>query len=361
MNLLLSTVNLSELYSFCIFLVFIIILLALDLGVFNRKAHVINTKEAAGWTFMWVSLAMSMYAFILFFGEKIHGISDNNMQYFQYIKEKYETPFYFNPNDYLMSVENYRNALALEFITGYIVELSLSVDNIFVIILIFSSYGVNKQFYHRVLFWGILGAIVFRFIFIFTGSFLITHFEWVMYVFASFLIFTGARMFVTRNKPETIEPEKHLVVRLCSRFFNVHPRYEEEKFWLRINGKLYITPLFIVLLVIEFTDILFAVDSVPAVFAITKDPYIVFFSNIFAILGLRSMFFLLLGVMSKFHYFKSGLAFILVFVGGKMLTETWLHTIGFTTLHSLLIISSILLLSIVASLIFPKKQNHEKR
>lgn len=354
MNLLFTGTT-PELYSFSIFLLLIIILLGIDLGVFNRNAHVITTKEALGWTFIWVSLAMCMYVFILFFGEKIHGISEKNMEYFQHIKAKYETPFYFNPDDYLMSVKNYRNTLALEFMTGYIVELSLSVDNIFVIILIFSSYGVDKQFYHRVLFWGILGAIVFRFVFIFTGSFLITHFGWVVYVFAAFLIFTGVRMFATRNKSETIEPEKHPIVRLCSRFFNVHPRYEGEKFWLRINGKLYITPLFIVLLVIEFTDILFAFDSVPAVFAITKDPYIVFFSNVFAILGLRSMFFLLLGVMDKFHYFKTGLAFILVFVGAKMLSEEWLHTVGFTTLHSLLIICSILLFSIIVSLLFPKK------
>lgn len=361
MNLLFAAVNLPDLYSFGIFLLFVFILLALDLGVFNKKSHVITPRQAAGWTLMWVSLALCMYVFLLYFGEKIHGISAYDMEHFRQIKEKYETKFFFDPNDYQMSVEHYRTTLALEFITGYIVELSLSVDNIFVMILILSSYGVDKRLYHRVLFWGILGSIVFRFIFIFTGAFLITHFSWAIFVFAGFLVFTGIRMFLARNEPETIDTEKHAVVRFCSRYFNVHPRYEGKKFWLRLNGKLYITPLFIVLLIIEFTDILFAVDSVPAVFAITKDPHIVFFSNIFAIFGLRSMFFLLLGVMDKFHYFKMGLSFILIFVGGKMLAEEWLHQNGFATSYSLLVICGILLASIIASLLFPKKEEIDKR
>jgi len=240
----------------------------------------------------------------------------------------------------------------------FIVELSLSVDNIFVIILIFSSFGVEKRLYHRVLFWGILGAIVFRFIFIFTGSYLINRFHWLIFVFAAFLVFTGIRMFLTRDKEESIDTERHPIVRFCSKYFRVHSRYEGKKFWLKIDGRKLVTPLFIVLLVVEFTDVLFAVDSVPAVFAITKDPYIVFFSNIFAILGLRTMFFLLLNVMDKFHYFKTGLSFILIFVGGKMFAEDFLARIGFTTAHSLLIIVSILLISIAASLLYPKK--HKK-
>ncbi len=358
MNLavILSGLNFSEMTSFGIFLLFVFGMLAIDLGVFNKHEHVISTREAAGWTLIWAMLALGMYAFILYFGEKIHGISADDPFRLEYIKEKYGTPFAFDRKNYELSVDHYRSSLGLEFITGYIVELSLSVDNIFVIILIFASFGVEKRLYHRVLFWGILGAIIFRFIFIFTGAFLINKFQWIIFVFAGFLVFTGIRMFLSRDKEDKIDTERHPIVRFCSKYFRVHPKYEGRKFWLKADGKTFVTPLFIVLLIVEFSDVLFAVDSVPAVFAITKDPYIVFFSNIFAILGLRTMFFLLLNVMDKFHYFKVGLAFILVFVGGKMFGEGWLHKIGFTTGHSLLVIVGILLISIAASLLFPKKE-----
>jgi tellurite resistance protein TerC len=343
----------NEWITFGLFLLFIFLMLSLDLGLFNRKVHVIKTSEAAGWTVVWVMLSLGVYVLLYNFGHLVHGIE--NMQNLEAIQAKYKQPFKIISEDYGQSIHNYRSILSLEYITGYIVELSLSVDNIFVIILIFASFGVEKKMYHRVLFFGILGAIVFRFIFIFAGSFLISKFFWITYIFAAFLVFTGIRMFLTRDKEETIDPEKHPIVKFCAKYFRVHPSFVGKNFRININGRNYITPLFVVLLIVEFTDLIFAIDSVPAVFAITSDPYIVFFSNIFAIMGLRSMFFLLLNALDKIHYFKIGLSAILVFVGFKMFFEEWLHHIGFTTGTSLFVIVGILLISVVASLLFPKK------
>jgi tellurite resistance protein TerC len=322
-------------------------MLALDLGLFNRHVHVVKTREAAGWTVIWVSLSACIYVVLYNYGHLLHGIE--NIGALQEIQTQYKQPFKIIPHDFEESLHNYRSVLAIEYITGYIVELSLSVDNIFVIILIFSSFGVEKKMYHRVLFFGILGAIIFRFIFIFAGSYLISKFSWVTFVFAGFLVFTGIRIFLTRDKEEKIDTERHPIVKFCAKYFRVHPAYAGKSFIVNINGRNFITPLFVVLLIVEFTDLIFAVDSVPAVFAITSDPYIVFFSNIFAIMGLRSMFFLLLNALDKIHFFKIGLSFILVFVGFKMFFEEWLHHIGFTTGMSLLIIVSILLISVVVS------------
>jgi tellurite resistance protein TerC len=344
----------NEWMSFGIFLLFICIMLALDLGLLNRHVHEVKIKEAAGWTVVWVSLAMGIYVLLYNFGHMLHGIQD--IAGLKDIQSKYHQPFKIIEGDFAQSLHNYMSVLSLEYITGYIVELSLSVDNIFVIILIFASFAVEKKMYHRVLFFGILGAIIFRFIFIFAGSYLISKFFWVTYVFAAFLVFTGIRMFLSRDKEEKIDPEKHPIVKFCAKYFRVHPKYEGKKFRVKIDGKSFITPLFVVLLIVEFTDVIFAVDSVPAVFAITSDPYIVFFSNIFAIMGLRSMFFLLLNAIDKIHYFKIGLSFILVFVGLKMCFEEQLHHIGFTTGMSLLVIVGILIISIVTSLLFPKKE-----
>ena len=341
-------------WSFGIFIVFILLMLSLDLGLFNKHEHVISTKEAAGWTGVWILLALGIYVLLYNFGTQLHGITD--LQSLKDIQAKYKQPFRIIDSDFEQSIHNYKSILSLQYITGYIIELSLSVDNIFVIILIFSSFGVEKRMYHRVLFFGILGAILFRFIFIFAGSFLISKFFWITYIFAAFLVFTGVRMFLTRDNEEKIDADKHPIVRFCAKYFRVHPKYVGKKFRVKINGTNFITPLFVVLLIIEFTDLIFAVDSVPAVFAITTDPYIVFFSNIFAIMGLRSMFFLLLNALDKIHYFKIGLSFILVFVGLKMCFEEWLKEIGFTTGASLLVIVGILLISIVASLLFPKEK-----
>jgi tellurite resistance protein TerC len=206
------------------------------------------------------------------------------------------------------------------------------------------------------LFWGIIGAVIMRFAFIFLGSALITQFHWILYLFGAFLVYTGVMMFINRNNEEEIDPQNHKIVKFASKYFAVHQKFVGNKFFVKINHKRLITPLFLVLLIIEVTDLVFAVDSIPAIFSITKDPYIVFFSNIFAILGLRSMFFLLVNIIHKFHYLKIGLAVLLAFIGLKMLGANYVERIGLTTSNSLLIILSILLVSVVASLIFPEKR-----
>jgi tellurite resistance protein TerC len=222
-----------------------------------------------------------------------------------------------------------------------------------VMVLIFAAFGVQEKYYHRVLFWGILGAIIMRYAFIFLGATLVNQFSWILYVFGAFLIYSGAMMFFG-NDNEEIDAENHKVVKFASKYFSVYPKFVGKKFFIKEHGKSFITPLFLVLLIIEFTDVIFAVDSIPAIFSITKDPYIVFFSNIFAVLGLRSMFFLLVNVIQKFHYLQTGLAVLLVFIGVKMLAHHWLTLWGFTTIHSLFVIVGILTVSVVASLIFPK-------
>lgn len=347
----------TEIIFFTIFLAFISLMLALDLGVFGKKGdHAISLKEAAVKTCIWVSLALLFYGFLIFRGDLIHGIS--SYEDLQDLVSRHKHPVSLVPGDFERSLRIYRHNLGLEYISGYLVEYALSVDNIFVIVMIFSAFGVNKKYYHRVLFWGILGAIIMRFVFIFLGAALIYQFGWILYIFGAFLIYTGIMMYIHRHQEEEIDPQNHKVVRLASRYFAVHPRYEGNKFFIRhpVDGKRMITPLFLVLLVIEFTDVIFAVDSIPAIFAITLDPYIVFFSNIFAILGLRSMFFLLVNIIHKFHYLKTGLAVLLVFIGLKMLGHHYLEEWGFTTVHSLFVILGILLVSVVASLLFPEKK-----
>ncbi len=335
------------------FAVFIVLMLAFDLGVFNKKDHIIKYKEALIMSLIWVCCALGFYVLISLHGEWIHGIS--TMERLQEITIANKHNISLVPTDFVGSLEIYKNNLALEFITGYLIEYALSVDNIFVIVLIFTAFSVREKYYHRVLFWGILGAILMRFLFIFLGATIIREFEWILYIFGAFLIYTGVMMFVKRNDEEKIETENHPAVKFASKIFKVYPKYVGKNFFIKRRGVLMITPLFIVLIVIEFTDLIFAVDSIPAIFSVTKDPYIVFFSNIFAILGLRSMFFLLVNIIHQFHYLKVGLAFLLTFIGVKMLAHDWLHSIGFETVHSLIVIVSILTLSIVASVVFPKK------
>ncbi len=250
--------------------------------------------------------------------------------------------------------------MALEYLTGYLVEYSLSVDNIFVFILIFNSFAVREIYYKKVLVWGILGSIVLRFIFIFVGSALIQQFSWVLYIFGAFLIYTGVKILFQKDEEEGIDVQKHPAVRLTSRYFNVFERYVVDNFFVRSkrDKKLYVTPLFVVMIVIAFTDVIFAVDSIPAIFSITKDPYIVFFSNVFAIMGLRSMFFFLVNIIDMFSYLKYGLGVLLTFIGAKMLLEEQLHDLGFNNMYSLLVIVGILGISIAASLLFPPKEKH---
>lgn len=336
------------------FAIFIVLMLAFDLGVFNKKDHIIKYKEAVIMSLIWVCCALGFYVLISLHGEWIHGVY--SIERLQEVVIAHKHNITIVPGDYTASIEIYRNNLSLEFITGYLIEYALSVDNIFVIVLVFSAFGVREKYYHRVLFWGILGAILMRFLFIFLGATLISEFEWILYIFGAFLVYTGIMMFVKRNDEEKIETENHPAVKFASKIFKVYPRYVGKHFFIKNKGIQMITPLFIVLIVIEFTDLIFAVDSIPAIFSVTKDPYIVFFSNIFAILGLRSMFFLLVNIIHQFHYLKVGLAVLLTFIGVKMLAHDWLHAMGFETIHSLIVIILILTLSIVASLVFPKKE-----
>lgn len=336
------------------FVIFIFLMMAADLGLFGKAEKPVSLKQAAIMSSIWVSFALGFYWLILNYGHLLHQV--DSIARLQEINQKHLHKLAINTNDLAASLQLYRKTLGLEFITGYVVEYALSVDNIFVMVLIFGAFGVQQRYYHKVLLWGIIGAILMRFLFIFVGAALINQFHWILYLFGAFLVYTGVSMFINRNQEDEIDPENHKVVKFASKYFSVHPKFEGSKFFININGKKYITPLFLVLLIIEFTDLIFAVDSIPAIFSITKDPYIVFFSNIFAIMGLRSMFFLLVNIIDKFHYLKIGLAALLTFIGLKMLLANWTEKIGITTLNSLIIILSILVISVVASLLFPKKE-----
>ena len=301
----------DQLFLWIVFNVFVLGMLALDLGVFHRKAHAVSLKEALVWCCVWVSLALT-----------------------------------FNAGIYIWSGPE----KALEFLTGYLIEYSLSVDNVFVFAIIFSYFAVPAAYQHRVLFWGILGALVMRAIFIAMGTALLTAFHWMIYVFGGFLILTGIKLLLTGD--HKLEPEKNPVVRLVRRVMRVTNEYHGQRFFLRNDGHLWVTPLFLVLVVIESTDVIFAMDSIPAIFGITLDPFIVYTSNVFAILGLRSLYFLLAGIMDKFHYLKVGLSFVLCFVGAKMmLADFYKIPIGV----SLGVIAGILGTSMVASLLIPPK------
>lgn len=344
----------SELIFISCFIIFIFLMMAVDLGLFGKSDKPVSLKQAVIMSAVWVSLALVFYALILRYGHLLHhadsfaALAEINLKNFHHLR--------LNPADFQGSLSLYRKNLGLEFITGYVVEYALSVDNIFVMVLIFTAFSVNAKYYHKVLLWGIIGAIVMRFLFIFIGATLIAQFHWILYLFGVFLVYTGIMMFINRNEEDQIDTENHRVVKFASKYFAVHPRFEAGKFFVKIDGKKLITPLFLVLMIIEVTDLVFAVDSIPAIFSVTKDPYIVFFSNIFAIMGLRSMFFLLVNIIEKFHYLKIGLSVLLSFIGLKMLAANYADRIGFTTGNSLLIILGILTISIVASLVFPKKE-----
>jgi len=336
------------------FLIFIVTLLLLDLGIFNKKDSAVSLKQAGLMSIFIILLSLGFYIILTYYGHLIHGI--DSMERLQEVISKHQHPVKIIPGNLKHSIMLYDKNLGLEFLTGYVVEYALSIDNIFVILLVFSGFGVAPKNYHRVLFWGIFGAIVMRFLFIFIGAALIQKFEWIMYVFGAFLIYTGIKMFVDRNKEDEMDSQHHPVVKFAQKHFKVHNQFVGNKFFVVIDGIKKMTPLFLVLIIVEFTDLIFAVDSIPAIFSITKDPYIVFFSNIFAIIGLRSMFFLLAGIVNKFRFLKIGLAALLTFIGLKMIFHHYLDDIGFTTSHSLIVIVSILFLSIIISLIFPEKK-----
>lgn len=344
----------SEVLFMLGFLTFILVILAIDLNLGKKSGGIVSMKKAAMMSFFVVALSMVFYFILITYGHLIHGI--DNMEKLQAVIEKHHHPVKIIPNDYADSLVLYNQNLGLEYLTGYIVEYALSVDNIFVMILIFTAFGVAEKNYHRVLFWGILGAIVMRFIFIFVGAALISKFSWIMYLFGGFLVITGVKMFLGKDEEDKIDTQKHPVVRFANKYFKVHNQFVGQKFWVTVDGIKKMTPLFLVLLIIEATDLIFAVDSIPAIFSVTKDPYIVFFSNIFAIIGLRSMFFLLAGIIDKFRFLKVGLAVLLIFIGLKMILHHQLDDFGFKTSHSLLIIVSILTISILSSLAFPRRE-----
>lgn len=347
--------NLNELLFSSSFLIFIILMLSIDLGFFQKHTHALSFKEALGWTILWISISIGFYFFIRFHGNLLHG--SNTIDALQRRIDLYHHPVSIQGLTVENAIREYNRNLSLEYLTGYLIEYSLSVDNVFVIIMIFMSFNIKPRFFKRVLFWGILGAVVMRFFFIFAASALIQRFFWFLYIFGFMLVGIGIRMgweFLFSKKSDQIDTEKHPVVRVVSRFFRVEHNEDADSFFVWKEGKLYVTTLFIVLMIIEFSDVIFAVDSVPAVFSVTQDPYIVFFSNIFAILGLRSLFFLIMDVMGRFHYLKLGLAFLLTFVGVKMLIHDWWKI---STVQSLLIIVAILTISMMASLI----RNHLRK
>lgn len=295
-----------------LFNLFVLAMLALDLGVFNRKAHTIKIREAMVWSAVWIALA-AVFAFVVYLW---HG-----------------------------------RPASLEFVTGYVIELSLSVDNLFVFLLIFRFFKVSAAHQHKVLFWGIIGALVMRAMFIVLGVGLISRFHWIIYIFGALLVYSGFKLFF--QEETEVHPEKNPVLKLFRRWVPITDDYHGDKFFVRGPG-LYATPMFVVLLVVETTDLLFAVDSIPAILAITRDAFIVYTSNVFAILGLRSMYFALAGMMEMFRYLHYGLALVLTFVGAKMLIS---HYYEIRTEYALAAVGGILLISVLASLLNPKPKS----
>ena len=292
---------------------FVLIAVALDLGVFNRRLHKVELREALRSTIAWVSLSVLFGFGVWHFSGPQRGV---------------------------------------EFFTGYLIEKALSVDNLFLFLVIFRTFAIDERFQHRMLEWGILGALVMRGVMIFAGAALIEKFSWIMYIFGAFLVYAGVHMLFA--KKENIRPGDSAFFRFASRHLRLSHDYRGEHFFVRKDGKLFATPLFLVLLVVEITDITLAIDSIPAIFGITRDPFIVYTSNVFAILGLRAMYFLLAGFLNRLRFLTVGLAFVLAFIGGKMLVEHWVHV---TALVSLSVVAGILLLAIVSSLAFPERKN----
>lgn len=313
-----------------LFFVMVFIILALDLGVFNKNPHVISTKEASKWTAIWVTLSFAFSGVIYWL---------------------YSTNYVNNPNDLKPA------GAAIKFITGYLIELSLSIDNIFVIALIFASFKIPQKYQHRVLFWGILGAIIFRGLMISFGVILINKFSWMTYVFGVFLIFTALKMLLSKDDEE-FDPKKSFIYKLIGKIIPITHETHKEHFFIKINNINHATPLFVALIVIEFMDVIFAVDSVPAILAITSDPFLVFSSNIFAILGLRSMYFFLANMLEKFSHLEYSLIAILTFVGLKMLIpHDWLEIPEWA---SLTFIALSLLIGVIVSIRISKNEEEEK-
>jgi tellurite resistance protein TerC len=307
----------DETLLYVLFTLFIVAMLAIDLGIFNRKAHAISLREAILWSIVWTVLALAFNAGVFAYAGPTQG---------------------------------------LEFFTGYLIERALSFDNIFVFVIIFSYFGVPARYHHRVLFWGVVGALVTRALFISAGTALIASFQWILYLFGVILIYSGWKMLTQKNVE--VHPDRNIFIRGARKLFPIETGFETGRFFVQKNGILYITSLFLVVITVETTDIVFAVDSIPAVFGVTRDPFIVFSSNIFAILGLRATYFLLAGVMETFDYLSHGLSLILIFIGIKMLIADFIH-IPITT--SLVIVTLVLVIAVAASLIKNKKRHRDGR
>jgi len=293
------------------FNLFVLAAIALDLGVLHRRPHKMETREAITWTLVWVGLSLGFGLGVMYFSGEQRG---------------------------------------LEFFTGYVIEKALSVDNLFLFLVIFRAFAVDEKIQHRVLEWGILGALVMRGLMIAAGAGLIERFSWVLYVFGAFLVFAGLHMLFA--KKAEMHPEENRISRFARRYLRVTKDYAGSKFFVRQSGKLFATPLFVVLLIVEITDITMAVDSIPAIFGITRDPFIVYTSNVFAILGLRAMYFLLAGVLGKLRYLTAGLSFVLAFIGAKMIVEPWVHI---SVVISLAVVAGILLVALAGSLLVGAK------
>lgn len=323
------------------FVAFILVLLALDLGVFHRKAHAVGLREAMGWSAVWIATGLLFIVFV-YFGYENHWLGLGAF-----------------PDPVDGQVNDGRSA-SLKYLTGYLVEKSLSVDNIFVIAMLFGFFAVPAIYQHRVLFWGIMGALIMRGVMIGLGAQLIAAAHWVLYVFGAFLILTAVKMLTIRS--DHVDPAQNVVIRLTRRLLPVTDRYDGQHFLTRMNGKLMLTPLAMALIMVETTDLIFAVDSIPAIFAITADPFLVFTSNVFAILGLRSLYFALAGMISKFRYLKVSLAAVLALVGVKMLTAPWLKQVlgANFNLYLLLAVLSILLAGVIGSILADRQQRRRE-
>lgn len=348
-------VHLSEFIFLGGFILFIAAILVLDMLVIDKKAHEVSIREAGTWTAVWITLALAFSAFLWFKGDMVHGIS--SFSDLQAVASRYAPHLKLDANNFEASLQQYRHYMTISYISGYLIEKTLSVDNLFVMMMIFTSFGVGKNEYQHVLNWGILGAIVLRFIFIFLGAAIISRFDWVLLLFGGILIYSGVKMFLQRNKKEEIDVDKNPIVRLLSKTGRIDTQFEGDHFFIRKDGRWLLTPLFVTVLVIEFSDLIFAFDSIPAVFSVSLDPYVVFFSNIFAILGLRAMFFLLAAIADRFRYLKTGVCVLLLFIGAKMLIH---EVVEIDAVTSLVVIITVLVVSIGASLLVPQKESNVK-
>ncbi len=352
------------------FIVVIVGILLLDMLVIDREAHEVSIREASAWTAVWISLALLFAVFLWFAGDIVHGIE--TFDDLQAVASRYAKSLVLDPNNFEASLQQYRHYMTVSYLSGYLIEKTLSVDNLFVMMMIFTSFGVSKKEYQHVLNWGILGAIVMRILFIFAGTAIISRFEFVLTLFGFVLLYSGWKMYRDRNKTEQIDVEHHPLVRFLGRHVALFPQFVGDRFFVRAHrngssyalvedgaadsgkgrGVLCMTPLFVTVLVIEFSDLIFAFDSIPAIFSVSLDPYVVLFSNIFAILGLRSMFFLLAGVADKFRYLKVGVSVLLLFIGVKLLIHDFFEIDALT---SFAIIAGVFIVSIAASLLIPQK------